>query len=266
MTTPARTELLQGQVIAWTRHHPLDAVPIQTLRDAGAEVHVVALTTQAAVACVDFSERLVPGAHTDLVFTSAKAVGFFAERLERHGLVRDPAQRVWAVGPVTAAAIHESLGSPPTCVPKVASAEGLVALASELRVAGARFLFPAARQASSVLEEGLGALGAEVLRLEIYETRSAAHGVAELCALAERLSLAVLASPSAVDALLEAWRAGNRAVASLPVAVVGHTTAAHARKLGFKVVVMPPAPTLVGLAHEVVHRAQQAHEVPDALS
>ena len=241
-------------VIGLTRSKTPDGETYQRLEDLGATLFHLPMTHQVGVRCPEVAVALAEPANTDIVFTSANGVSFFKEALRAAELdARDLAdKRVWAVGPSTARACYESLGLRADHVPDNASAKGLVELASELGVAGRGFIFPAARAARETLEEGLRAQHATVQRLTVYETQPTPNAAERLRdALAAGLNLGIVASPSAVDALAAAVAEAGLAPDTLPLAAVGPTTAAHARKAGFKVVLVPKEHTMAALADEL---------------
>jgi uroporphyrinogen-III synthase len=113
------------------------------------------------------------------------------------------AVRLAAVGPTTAAAAR-SAGWPVDLVPDVATAAALVdAFPSPVDDVAARsVLAPLARLASPTVEDGLGAKGWLVHRVEAYDTRAPA----ETPAMADDLGSAdavCFFSPSAVDRFLD---------------------------------------------------------------
>lgn len=231
-----------------------------SLSDAGACVLHLPLTCQSALP--DTADECVAGLATasDVVFTSANGVRYFAIALLEAGHdSRALAGRVvWAVGPATAAALKETLGVVADHVSTPHSADGLVALAAALGVGeGRHFLFPAAAAARPNLKVGLVALGAEVTQLGLYET-TASPGLATSLAdaLEAGLTTVCLASPSAADALADAMAELGADPADVAVAVIGPTTAAHAQARGLKVSVIAANATMVGLVDALVEHGR----------
>ena len=251
------TRRLAGQVIGVTRAVRGDLEVFQALEDRGAQVLHLPLTRQEPVEdgrpLVDAIAR---GGHSDLVFTSANGVQAFAGALAAAG--RDVRSlhgvTTWAVGPGTARAMRSVLALAADELPERASGEGLVAHAAQVDVAGRRFLFPAAEAARETVRRGLTRLGAEVRQVACYRTAPDPFAPTRLeSALEQGLSLLTLAAPSAVDALCAALETLGAGVDRVPVAVIGPTTAAHARALGLRVAVEAETHTMAGLAEAISH-------------
>ncbi len=101
-----------------------------------------------------------------LFFTSQNAVAIFFDKLFSLGLdVRAlGAVKIAAIGPATGDELLK-YGLKPDLVPKEFVAESLLEEAGSLQLAGSRVLLPCAREARSVLAEGLHKLGATVERI-----------------------------------------------------------------------------------------------------
>jgi uroporphyrinogen III methyltransferase/synthase len=106
-----------------------------------------------------------------LFFTSQNAVGIFFEKLFSMGLDARAlgSVKIAAIGPATGDELI-TYGLKPDLVPKEFVAESLLKEAGSLQLAGAKVLLPCAREARSVLADGLQKLGAAVERIHIYET------------------------------------------------------------------------------------------------
>lgn len=250
---------LFGQVIGLTRDAARgDEASFEALGELGAALLNVPLTRQRETAGVAALAAVLGHAERgfdDLVFTSRNGVAYFREALIAAG--RDARAlagvRTWAVGPATAGAMRELLMLDADEVPARATAEGLVAHAAAVGVAGRRFLFPAAAGARRVLPDGLEALGAVVEEIPIYETVPEPLAATRLLtALEEGLTLLTIASPSAVEALVTALDAGGIPRAHVPVAAIGPTTAAAAREAGLDVAVVPERFNMEALAEAIV--------------
>jgi len=249
---------LFGLTVAFTRpRKPGDAALVARLVDAGAHVLHLPLTRQVAV---EPSEAFLDDP-TDVAFTSANAVRFFGDFLFQRG--RDArwlaGRRLWAVGPATARAMKRTLGVAADVVPKKHSAAGLVAWARSEGVGGERrVLFPCAEGARPTLPEGLVALGATVTPLVLYRTEPESNLPTRLLdALESGVNVVTLASPSAVDALVDALEAVHATDQAPPVAAIGPTTAARAQERGLNVVVVPPRATMASLVDALVEHAAQ---------
>ncbi|MGM0576981.1 MAG: uroporphyrinogen-III C-methyltransferase [Myxococcota bacterium] len=257
---------LSGHVVGITRSARGDSNAFEPLEDLGAAVLHVPLTRQQPV---DGGRPLVEAvsgaAFTDLVFTSANGVRAFATALRASG--RDARSlhgvSTWAVGPGTARAMRETLALGADHMPEDARGEGLVALAGEVGVGGRRFLFPASAIARRTVPDGLAALGATVDEVPSYETVPDPLAPARLeSAVAQGLSLVAVASPSAVDALVDAMDSVGHDARGFPVAAIGPTTAGRARERDVPVAVVAETHTIAGLADAAVAWAR-SHR-PDA--
>jgi len=172
-----------------------------------------------------------------LLFTSANAVRFFAERLAaadlRPGAL--PAA-VLCVGPATAAAARGAGFRAPEVAGSRHDAAGmLAALRAGAPLAGRRFLFVRGERARALLPEGLRAEGARVDEWVAYRTLPAELDEAALRAALVRGELDALTftSPSAVRRFAACLDAASRAaVRSRVVAALGETTAAALREAG----------------------------------
>ncbi|MBL8786433.1 MAG: uroporphyrinogen-III C-methyltransferase [Deltaproteobacteria bacterium] len=268
---------LFGQVIGLTRDGD-DEPAFESLERLGAALHHLPLTRQrlidlpngvpalaarlaAPTPTATPSAPAAPSASssgpsfTDLVFTSRNGVKAFRAALDLAGVDARALAAVttWAVGPATALAMREVLTLSADHVPERATAEGLVALASSLGVAGRRFLFPAAAGARRVLPDGLAALGAVVDEVAVYETIPEPSAPARLLsALEEGLTLLTVASPSAVSSLAAALDQAQLPRAHIPVAAIGPTTAEAALRAGLDVAVVPEQFNLEALAEAIV--------------
>jgi len=247
---------LFGQVIGLTRDGD-DEASFDALERLGAALHHLPLTRQRPAAGADRLIEILrarPLAFTDLVFTSRNGVKAFRQALDAAGDVRAlAAVHTWAVGPATAAAMRELLVLGADEVPERATADGLVAHASQIGVAGRRFLFPAAAGARRVLPDGLRGLGAQIEEVAVYETVPEPSAPARLLtALEEGLTLLTVASPSAVNALAAALDEAGVPRMHIPVAAIGPTTADAARAVGLDVAVVPDKFNLEALADAIV--------------
>lgn len=135
-----------------------------------------------------------------------------------------PLLKVAAVGEGTGEMLRQG-GLSPAFVPPRATAKDLAATFPPAQ----RVLFVAGDLAGKDLEEGLGARGVEVERLEVYATRERELSPEEL-ALLERARVVAFFSPSAARAYARWTSRRPRA------ACIGPSTAKEALALGFPVV------------------------------
>lgn len=134
-----------------------------------------------------------------------------------------PLLKVAAVGEGTGEVLRQG-GLSPAFVPPRATAKDLAATFPSAQ----RVLFVAGDLAGKDLEEGLGAQGVAVERVEVYATRERELSPEEL-ALLERAQVVAFFSPSAA-------RAYARKTPRRPkAACIGPSTAKEARRLGFAV-------------------------------
>jgi uroporphyrinogen-III synthase len=187
-----------------------------------------------------------------LLFTSANAVRFFANRCHKVG--RNPAAGKWprcaAVGPATAsAAAAESF-----VIDYVAKEFLGVALARELgaALAGKRVLLPRSERAGRDLPDALKTAGAEVMEVVAYHTGGVGAtepGVMEAMREA-RVDVVSFFSPSAVKNLSGELgaevlsRLGSRAA----LAAIGPVTAMALREAGLRVAIEADEATAESMA------------------
>jgi len=233
----------------------------EALEDLGARVVHVPLTEQVPVdGGAALAAAVRAGGFTDLVLTSANGARALAAALTAADRdARDLAGvHTWAVGPATARAMRQFVGLAADEVPRVPTGEGLVAHAGAVGVTGRRFLFPAAAAARRAVPEGLVRAGAEVTEIAAYETRPLATGPADLqSALDAGLSWVALASPSAVQALINAIDTLGVRRDAVALAAIGPTTAEAARLAGLTLRVEAEDHTMSGLAVAIAAFAKE---------
>lgn len=172
-----------------------------------------------------------------LLFTSARAVTFFARELRERQIPRpNPfpyGPRIAAVGPVTAQALHNHK-FPVALVPERFTAEQLIRSLGTVR--GARILFPRSIIAPAVVVSQLRREGARVTMLPLYTASAMRLQPATKCALlAGAYQELIFKSPSGVKGLLmQLTKREQIQIRSLHARCIGPTTAGAARALGFK--------------------------------
>ena len=155
---------LHGQVVAVTRARAQASELAGRLRELGAEV-VEAPAIRIEPLAVDLPDLTQ---HQLVCFTSPNGVRLFFAALDGDARALS-GTRVAAIGPGTAAALHEH-GIEADVVPERFVAEGLLeALAGEA-LDGTRVLVARAAEARDVLPDGLRERGAEVDVVALYET------------------------------------------------------------------------------------------------
>lgn len=192
-----------------------------------------------------------------LVFTSVNAVHFFFACLEGLGLDARAVGgcRVCAVGPKTAAAIRDH-GIRPDLIPADYKAEGVVAAFADQPLAGRRVLFPRVDKAREVIQQGLTALGAEVVAPIAYRNILPAElPPTALTALeAGEIDCVTFTASSTVEnlALILGPERFARLLSRVAVAAIGPITAQTCRKLGLQVAIEPAEYTLAALTDAIV--------------
>jgi uroporphyrinogen III methyltransferase / synthase len=193
-----------------------------------------------------------------VVFTSANAARAVAAELAAAGATAASfvTTRVCAVGPVTAAALHEA-GLRVDLVPAEHQGEGVVsALAAAGTLAGVRVLLPRAAEARELIPDELARRGAAVEVVVAYRNarpEEARPGVAAAMLgrlRAGEIHVVTFASASAVHgfvAMCGGDQAAQAALQAATVAVIGPQTRDAARGHGLAVAVMPTRYTIPAL-------------------
>lgn len=187
-----------------------------------------------------------------ILFTSANAVRFFANRCRKLGAALGGSEKPQfaAVGPATASAAAAE-----GCKIDYVAKEFLgIALAREIgeSIVGKKVLLPRSDHASRELPEALKAAGAEVTEVMTYHTGgigAAESGVIDAVREA-RVDVVSFFSPSAVENLRGELgeEALSRLAATAALAAVGPVTAAALRKAGLPVAIQAPEATAESMA------------------
>eukprot|EP01032_Pedospumella_encystans_P022895 gene22895-25932_t len=169
--------------------------------------------------------------HDYVLITSPHAAVVFEEAWKK---IDSPAVKVASVGAGTTKQLAAG-GIIPVFQPSEATGE---ALARELPISlGTKALFPCSELADHRMKDRLAARGITVTRLDTYTTAPVQHWTKAMTELGQSCQIATFASPSAVQCW--AQRIGTDAKA----VVIGPTTEAEARRLGFKEVYSPSGPS-----------------------
>ena len=247
---------LTGVRIAVTRSEGGGTVLADALRAVGATVIELTLTRIESLDPAPLARALAEIAQYDwLLLTSVNAVHVVSAAFSARGASSSQSLdhcKVAVVSAATADAAHAA-GWTPSLVPERFLAEGLVdAMAMRDDVDRSRMLYPAAEGARDVLPAGLRALGAIVDVVPVYRSAPDAEGQAWLRQLtrAGALDLTIVATPSAVDALLSALPAEY--AKRLPLACIGPVTARAARYAGFPVKVESDSATTAVFVKRIV--------------
>jgi uroporphyrinogen III methyltransferase/synthase len=258
---------LFGRRVLVTRSAAQAGELIDALARAGAEgvlAPMLQLTPPDDPAPLDAALARLEG-YDELLFTSANAVRFTAERAAARGVaLADAVLRVVCVGPKTAQAALEA-GLPVHRVPPARfDADALLAdRLADSEVRGRRFLIPASDLARDVLPSGLRAAGAEVDVVVAYANRPGDVDAGWLRGELVRGALDVLtfASPSAVRrfrALLD--DAALAAARSCRIAAIGPLTARALDDAGLPAGIVARSATAAGLVEELAADLAAARE------
>jgi uroporphyrinogen III methyltransferase/synthase len=199
------------------------------------------------------------GTYDILIFTSVNGVARFFERLASREIdIRDlHGLRVIAIGPATAAAL-KGRGLRIEALPEEYRAEGIIERLGARDLGGRRVLIPRAAVARDLLVRELRRRGARVDVVPVYRTVASREGVREVAGVLRegRVDLLTFASSSTVENFLRKFRSSRdrRLLRRVPAAVIGPITAATARRLGFRIAVMPREYTIPALARAIVIR------------
>jgi hydroxymethylbilane synthase len=144
--------------------------------------------------------------------------------------------RVAAIGDATAAAIRAA-GVEPAVVAAESRGEGMVAALESHIGQGDRVLLPVSSRARRVVEEGLRALGADVIRVDAYRTEVIAEADPAIVALVEKgaIGAVLLASPSAVEGFVAQLGTLLPALSGATFVAIGPVTAAAMEDRGLPV-------------------------------
>ena len=255
---------LFGRRVLVTRSSEQAPELVRALRGAGAEPVVVPLIELCAAPAGELDAALAGLASYDaLIFTSANAARFTAERARALGIALDQV-RVVCVGPRTAEAARRAGCEVAHTPPHRFDARGVLEeVVRVLPPAGRHFLLPRSELASDLLPAGLRAAGAEVDAPVAYRNVAAPVDAQVLRALLTggRLDVLTFASPSAVQrfrALLDpdALAAAARCV----VAAIGPVTAEALRDAGLPASAIAVRPGVEGLVDAIAACVAEARE------
>lgn len=186
-----------------------------------------------------------------LIFTSVNGVEVFWQELVALGYGADHLQGIMvaAVGTKTAVAL-QAHAITPDFVPEVFVGEAIAAGLGDLT--GQRILLPVAALARDTLPDLLTAQGAQVTRLDIYETLPARLTAADLTPLADGVDVVTFTSSSTVANLVTAVSEVENGrflphLQATTIACIGPKTAVTARDLGLPVALVAEEHTVDGL-------------------
>lgn len=189
-------------------------------------------------------ERLKDNTFKWMVITSPEAANVFIKAWRKADFPNLP--NVAAVGRATGDALR-AVGIQVEFEPTKATGKTLV-IEFPSAQEEEQVLYPASRKASLVVEEGLQKKGYNVIRLNTYSTETATGSSMDK-KLASGAHIVTFASPSAVKGWVENLGVNEE----LTVACIGETSAAAARKAGFKNVHYPEKPGTEGWIEAICH-------------
>ncbi len=197
-----------------------------------------------------------------LVFSSVNGVRFFFERLYTKGkdvrALRDV--KLCAVGTTTAKKIEE-FGLRADMMPETYKAESIVKEFKKEDIKGKKVLLPRPKEARPVLPVELGKMGALVDEVIAYRTEPVCHNLEEFKELLKKKEIDLVTFTSSSTAKnfkkLFTEEEARELLSDVTVASIGPITADTAKKLGFKVAVIPGEYTIEGLCNAIERYYQE---------
>ena len=248
---------LAGKRIVITRARQQASVLREALEACGAEVievPTIEIRDPGSWEPLDAAVRRLDEFHF-LLLTSVNGVRNFLGRLRAGGRdVKDlGCLEVGAIGPATAAALHEA-GIKVDFVPREYRAEGLLESLAGRDLRGKSFLIPRAKVARDVVPRVLQERGAHVEVMEAYQTVRPTLQSGELQGVLTPLpDVITFTSSSTVTNFVELLDEANLRdhIQGAAIASIGPITSATARGLGFEVTVEAAEFTIPGLVSAI---------------
>jgi uroporphyrinogen-III synthase len=245
---------LAGRRVVITRAKGQAAALCDRLRSLGAEpVELPTIEVRPAADPAPLDRALADLISYDwLIFTSANAVRFFAERARTVGVDLTALRaRVCAIGPATRTAL-EAAGLHADLMAADSAAEGVVAAFARHPLDGRRVLLPRAAVARDLVPEELARRGARVDVVEAYRTvvpEGAEARARAVFASSHKPDFIAFTSSSTVRNLVAL--AGARALAGVRAVSIGPITSATARELGIEVAAEAREATTEGIIEAI---------------
>ncbi|HEV2127984.1 MAG TPA: hydroxymethylbilane synthase [Thermomicrobiales bacterium] len=188
----------------------------------------------------DALAELQRGGFDHLVLTSRQGVGAVSSILK--GLPAETV-KIGAIGEATAAALRD-LGIEPDVVAEDSRGEGMLAALERHVRPGERVLLPLSSRARRVLAEGLARRGADVTRVDAYETRLVTEPDPNVVSLVEKgeIDAVLLASPSAVRGFVAQLGTLLPVLSGATFVAIGRMTADVMEEHGLPVHAVPSEP------------------------
>ncbi len=263
---------LFGHRVLLTREH---AAGFETLEEMGAEImEFPAFEILPPGNWQPLDEALGrAGSYDWIIFTSAKGVKFFFERLRERALdIRclGPA-KICAVGPKTAEAV-KNFCLRVDLVPEEFRAEGLIKAFSELNgpsgknkngksLEGMRFLLPRAQEAREIFPDKVREMGGHIDVPPVYRAvRPEASGKRLKRFLKEgKITVATFTSGATFTNFMEMiGEEAKELLSGVAIAVIGPVTAKKVKEAGLAVDIMPGAATMEAMEEAVIEWAMAA--------
>jgi hydroxymethylbilane synthase len=189
------------------------------------------------------------GAFDWVVFTSGQGVVAVGDAIA----ALPDTTRVAAIGEATAAALRD-YGVDPAVVAAESHGEGMVAALDGRIEAGQRVLLPVSSRARPVVLDGLTAIGADMTRVDAYDTHIVSEPSSEVLALVESgaVGAMLLASPSAVEGFLVQFGTLLPVLSAASFVAIGPVTAAAMQERGLPVHAMANQPGATGMVDALV--------------
>ena len=189
-----------------------------------------------------------------LIFTSQNGVNRFFDRLYNKGKdVRALGHvKIGAIGPVTAKELKH-YGLTADCVPQKYQAEDLLAEMKPLLKPGDHILIPRAKEARSILPEGLEEAGASVTVVEAYQTVPDKEYKEKLISLLEQKEVDIITftSSSTVHNLMKQIDGRKELLDGVSLACIGPITADTCLSYGLKPDIVSEVYTIDGLVEAI---------------
>jgi len=206
--------------------NPRDGVPLEWVQVPVLEFEKIPVEKEVLLEAVDKDKPF-----EWVMFTSSRAVRFFREELDRHGLQLPAYTQVACIGEQTARVAAE-YGFQPDFFPKEAGSEKFLDGFEQMWAENSRkprILLPMAESGRATVRERLTDIGCCVLWIPLYRTkgREDMTGMMNQSELSDA-ELVLFTSPSSVDAFLATYSLPD----GIKIGAIGSYTAASLEKRG----------------------------------
>jgi uroporphyrinogen III methyltransferase/synthase len=267
--------------LSWFDTGPLFGKRVLVTRARSQASRLRALLEERGAWCVEFPAiRIVPVADPStldsalqslrsydwITFSSANGVRGVRTRMDHLGIDARAfvGVSVAAIGPATSASVQELLSIRPDLVPAEFVSEAVVEEFRNRGVKGKRVLVVRSDIGRDVLANGLKDIGAKVVEVVGYETKSPADSAAQ----ARRafsveeggIDIVTFTSSSSVENLVKLLERDSKLIDNAITACMGPVTAGRAKQLGLRVDIVSTEQTMEGLVKAIEDHV--AHEPP----